>query len=486
MKAWSQLKALHADRRGAIAPVMILCFIFFGFMVIMILNTGQVVGDKIRVQNGADAAAMVQGDWTASHLNTMSMNNVALTQSYTALVVSTTVLQVVTDFMQRAQGTKDAIMAHAEIACAILLWGYAACVEAYEAYTIPCDIAIAAGATYLARYDPMYGIWAGRANVSALNAMNDYLVQSLPDRVGRIATQMLPYNDIDSVFYYPPCDTSVTGCRADRSIQGSRLPVDGGAIGRGAAFKELCDAASTGSDGSHRLNFDKLGYPRGKGPYTSGGSSSNPHVRDYISQETGLGLMLELFYWTYPVRDPLLGTEFAPIYDDPQSVEDNNFTTTMNSNWNTACGGGADIAVGLASGLVGGLVPTPYLLKGNTIGALMGGGYAGQIASMLSGTEDFQFLAYAARRHRSIVSVDLYDTAMKADYGYGQSYVFNPSSSDLYTQNWQAMLMPSKWMDQPSQVLDGLDQRAASDFNELVTVMKRGGNTDAFKVVNVH
>jgi hypothetical protein len=356
---------------------------------------------------------------------------------------------------------------------------------------------------YLAKYQPWNGVSAGRATIQALNKMNDNLVDSLPARVGRVATNTIELNNIDSLFFYPPCHSG-SECNGARSMQGSSLPVGG----RGSGFAEMCLAAMKGSDGSARLNFDRLGYPRDKGPYTGGGSSDNPHVKDYISKETksydfsvlldfsghielSLGEELARFKSKYPYPEWIWGTENSPLLQGTQTEDDNEFTRALEGAWNGICFAGG--IGGLLGATIGGLLPTPYMLAGGDglvgLGNLLGlGGAMGTISAACTRLpEDFHFLAYAARTTQSRISAGgVYISALPRDYAYGQSCVFNPQSLDLYTQDWQSKMMRATHMDQPGDVIAAMENQAPDPFSDLVEALKRAGNTDAFKIINVH
>lgn len=502
MSSKTLLHRLHADCRGAIAPVMILAFIFFGFMVVMILNTGQAVGDKVRVQNGADTAAMIQGDWTARYLNTMSMNNVALTQSFTAMVTSGTTAFVVTKFGVKAAKTGIDIMIRGNEVCAGAGPFYEICILPFVLKALPAGIAVAYSVAYLSKYDPYGGAAVGRGTVAALNRMNDRLVESLPDRIRRVATGVLELDDMDRFFFFPPCPAATAGCGGDRSMQGSSLPVDLDQVTRGLAAADLCNAAEHGSNGSSRLNFKRLGYADDTGPYTGGGSSSNPHVRDYISKETeiagiSLGRALQLYKWAYPYPEPWWGTSSSSLYDEDQSEDENDFTRTMNDFWPAACVAAAGVAAlgGGIGDIIGGSLPRPYQLAGlagtaANLAGLAGGSFSaggplGKI-SVACPFQNFHFLAYAARTTHHRISASIYESALPRDYAYGQACVYNPNSFDLYTQDWQSKMMPAKHMDHLDVVLNELDARAPDEFRELVDALKRAGNAAAFRVVNVH
>src|ERR1043165_1646017 len=213
----------------------------------------------------------------------MTMNNVALTQSLVALVAAATAAEAALDLGQRALRTALDINLRRMEVCG----GFWPCHAYYFARMEPAIRTTLRTAEFVERYDPLGGAETARATIAALNRMNDALADSLPARVGRAASAMLAPNDIDSVFYYLPCTPGAGTCRGSRQIEGSDLPIQRGS--RVLAFRELCAAAQKGSDGAHRATFERLGYPRNRGPLTAGGSSFTPHVRDYISREAGLG-----------------------------------------------------------------------------------------------------------------------------------------------------------------------------------------------------
>ena len=281
---------LHRDEGGAIAPLMILLFLFFLYWIVSVFNTGQLSVDKSRVQDGADVAAMVHADWTARALNTMTMNNVALSQNLVALVASATVLEAELDLGARALETGTTI-----IEMSAICDGFPPCLAYYAARAAPAFATIAQLYEYERRYDAHHGIEVASETIAALNRMNDDLVRSMPRVAGDAIRVSLAPNDIDSVFVYKPCEHG-DGC-GSTALLGRDLPVRTGL--RELAYLELCDAAANGSDGSSRLNYEKLGYPRNKGPLKAGGGGGKS-VKDFISRDTGLGLIYQEFYAAYP------------------------------------------------------------------------------------------------------------------------------------------------------------------------------------------
>ncbi len=457
--------SLHRDTRGAIAPLMILLFLFFLYWTVSVFNAGQLSLDKMRTQNGADVAAMVHADWTARGLNTMSMNNVALSQNLVALVASASVVEAELDLGARALETGSAILA-ASAVCQ----GFPPCLAYYAARAAPAFATVAQLYDYERRHDARKGVTVARATIESLNRMNDDLVRSMPRIAGNAIKASLAPNDIDAVFVYKPCENG-EGC-GGAGGSGRDLPVDRGS--RAQAYLELCDAAENGSNGRSRLNYEKLGYPRDKGPLKAGGSRNMP-VKDYISRQTGLGLIYQQFYAAYPFPEPYLGTTIPPLFLEPQTLASNDFTLKFDRNWNLACFGG--VAGGMLG--LGSVVPTPYGLSGALpmIGAL---------GSRFEDADDFKILAVAARKRRRMAVVNLFEQAMETDYAYAQSWVFNPSAADLYTQDWQGQSAPATFMDRPGEVAAAMQGRAPGAFGDLQSLFRRSGNVDAFKAVNQH
>lgn len=82
------IKRLHRDERGFLSPIILYMTIALALMIVWILNTGQMIYDKQRTQDTADAAALVHADWEARYLNIMAMNNVASSQATVVMATS--------------------------------------------------------------------------------------------------------------------------------------------------------------------------------------------------------------------------------------------------------------------------------------------------------------------------------------------------------------------------------------------------------------
>ena len=128
---------------------------------------------------------------------------------------------------------------------------------------------------------------------------------------------------------------------------------------------------------------------------------------------------------------------------------------------------------------LGGVLPTPYAISGTVPGT-------GAIGSRFEQADDFKILALAARKRRGMAAVNLFEQAMDTDFAYAQAWVFNPTSADLYTQNWQSQLTPATFMNRPSEVESAMQGHTTSDFRDLRAMFGKSGNTDAFQALNQH
>ncbi len=79
---------LNKRRRGAVAMMAVAGMIPAATILAANMNSGQMTNDRRVVQDGADALAMMHGDWTARALNIISMNQVGATQALTVAIGS--------------------------------------------------------------------------------------------------------------------------------------------------------------------------------------------------------------------------------------------------------------------------------------------------------------------------------------------------------------------------------------------------------------
>ncbi|MFT7459834.1 MAG: Flp pilus assembly protein TadG, partial [Planctomycetota bacterium] len=81
MKAF-RLAPQGQRQSGQILVMFLISLLALVLVVLMVVNTGDQVAKKARVQNAVDAVVISEASWIARSLNMMSMNNVAITQAF--------------------------------------------------------------------------------------------------------------------------------------------------------------------------------------------------------------------------------------------------------------------------------------------------------------------------------------------------------------------------------------------------------------------
>jgi len=76
------LRRFREDERGAAAFLMVCGMVPLVLLVFFMVNTAKSINDKNRAQDAADAIALAHATETARALNTISMNQVTLTQTF--------------------------------------------------------------------------------------------------------------------------------------------------------------------------------------------------------------------------------------------------------------------------------------------------------------------------------------------------------------------------------------------------------------------
>lgn len=475
--AFPDIRSLHQDRTAALAPLYGFILLFFAWGMATTLNTGEVAYDKIRTQNAADALALAHAEQAARDLNVMSMNNMALVQMLTVSAVTFTLMETLADIQLRAATAQVKIVRSAASKCGInpYCWALHAAISMQVLTT-----QIKALQVYL-RYRPEKGFSTSQRMIDGLNRMNDHLVQSFPRRSGEIMKLLMKENRIDSVFTYPPCRRGGgSDCRGGVD-EGGDLPVERGAVQSVAAHMEICRGAEKGADGDHRQDYTVHGYPRGKGPYTAGGSSGKPHLRDHVEAETGLSWLLPFFgEATLRFWDPLI--RFGSTkYRQRQKARDNDFTRRMNRNWTAVCGGMG----GVTSSVLGAVFkfPKPYWLKGRPEATVL----APVLGPMAQDTDKLAFLILAAKERGPRFNPEEFGERSHPYHAYAQAMVYNPVSYDLFTSRWKARLVPAKFMDQPGQVADALrNSTGAGQFRIVSEIILRARGSRQWSQVNAH
>jgi hypothetical protein len=468
--------SLHRDRTAALAPLYGFILLFFAWGMAATLNTGEVAYDKIRSQNAADAIALAHAEQAARDLNVMSMNNMALTQMLVVSAVTFTLSETLLDIERRGVEGLAKVLRSAR-RCGPNGWCWA--LHAFIAGQIAT--AMADAGLIALRYRPDKGFVTSQKLIGALNRMNDYLVNSFPRRSGELITLLLDENRIDAAYTYPPCQTGGKSQCRGKIGEGGDLPVERTALSAAAAHTELCTGAERGSDGRYRTDFLDHGYPRNKGPYTAGGSSSNPHLRDHVNRQTGLSWLLPFFgEYTLRLWDPLI--RFGSTkYSQKQTSKQNDFTRRMDRNWSLVCGtGGSVFAAG--AGFIFNL-PQTYWLKGRPTAAAL----SPILGTLGFDTEKLSYLTITAKLRGERFNPKEFGERQDPYHAYAQAMVYNPVSFDLYTSKWKARLVPSSLMDQPQPVVQALQTRSGNGlFDLLPRIVQAARGSNQWSLVNAH
>ncbi|MEP9374717.1 pilus assembly protein TadG-related protein [Mesorhizobium sp. KR1-2] len=540
----SALARLHRDERGFLSPIILFMTIALAYMIIWILNTGQMIYDKQRTQDTADAAALVHADWGARYLNIMAMNNVASSQATVILATSTAlelatlelaarsgvILAELADFTSGSDlGGPPLYLPKCMFYEPIPLVGpiiYAAC-AGFQAIRGIGAVRAGAYAVYVhGKYNPPGLIAKSKAIIDAMNKMNDYLVDSYPERVGSEALNLVRVNGADHLVFHPACQNGAT-CSRSKEGQGGDLPVDKGGIKGTVAYAEMCMAMSDGTTSfgpglSMRAEYANRGFPNGKGPLTGGGVDGR-HIRDYVNDESSMSTELPFFYvwyeafgpgyWTsIPVKalikqfNPKLGffggllidgamgalklftgidlgafnpfqypIDKPPRYEEEQTAEKNDFTRKFDNIWGQVCGAGGGIASAI------GILPTPYWLKGREVFAF------DPITMRKTGDQlkPYRALAVVSRSPRARLQSKKFTEKTPA-FAYAESWVHNYTSFDLYTQDWRASLAPTSLADDVSTLSQTIKRSPAADSYKVLTGAFDKGGAGAWSVVNTH
>ncbi|MGH9384806.1 MAG: pilus assembly protein TadG-related protein [Vicinamibacterales bacterium] len=116
----SLIARLHRDDDGAISFLGVVGAAAFACLLLLIVNTGYATSGKIEMQNAADATAISGATWVARGLNVISMNNVTQTQ----LLAVALIIPALDDAMTDA----ELVLQVQEKACLALTVGAPACV----------------------------------------------------------------------------------------------------------------------------------------------------------------------------------------------------------------------------------------------------------------------------------------------------------------------------------------------------------------------
>jgi len=526
MKNW--LIKFHANDRGQILPIALVGMFGMVLLLAYILNTGQKISDRTRVQNAADAAAMTQASWAARSLNVMSMNNVGMTQMFTVFMVSQAAAQSL------VRGEKELLRQVQEVysfwnricsplkAVPVVGGGlYAGCMAGpMAAITAVVTPAAAYGAAYEVYFRPFtHGLPTSLNLVRAFGVMNRRLVRDFPAKTAKIQNQIGTENHLSALHLYPVCDDSIdeSSCSAD-NFMGSDLPVTNQGFAFIGAVLDICNAADKGTVDGHKQAFTEHGYPKGKGPYTAGGEGASP-LLDHVNREPLFGfdvpgLEPSIYNWWRYIKSISGNVAKIETFGKYRYDGSGEFEKVMKNSWNSICKNTPSLpgtintasktlsatrpalgALGNIGNSIGGIIPDAfkpqnllpgtYMLKGAVPGLMAGSVYNSDDLSVLTiAAQDDRYKMLNAQLSTPVVNAD--GDSSPVSYAFSQATVYNPISHDLYTQYWTARLAPISLLKGHKQQLTAeLRDRSPFDFSVVRRLLDQATD-DQLGWISVH
>lgn len=281
------------------------------------VNTSQMIDDRRQVQDASDALATMHGAWSARAMNVISMNNVTAAQLASVAVGSEALLFTISELQfTAAMATLHITVIHLGSHCPprtpfpanlveAVVWT-APCTAWHLGVNVPAANAFIRAADIENDFDPEHGLATAKKALEAIDGMNRALAARHPRAMREIAEHYHDILEIDAHHFADPCDgEGVENCRASNSSDGMALPLrtalDRPVSDPSLAYARLAMVMETGTT-LVDTTFYERGFPLGSGPLSTGGSSTNPHLKDHINHITGIGDELHEFKHFYTSR----------------------------------------------------------------------------------------------------------------------------------------------------------------------------------------
>ncbi len=482
----------HSDERGAVAFITIVAAIPLTLMMFYMVNSAKAVNDRTRNQDAADMAVLAHAGEGARAMNTISMNQVSLTQAWTVTATAGTLNDLLV-----AQG----LLLIAESA-AVVANGLKYC-KGPPPWIAICAARLAVTEGFIVshgvralnisnKYDPRDSYKAGKKSMLALNAMNNAVVDRYAKAAGFTASVVAKSANVKDLYFDNHCRSNCGNANitVKKHRMGMSLPVDKnpfpkaqlnfcaalhfGTVGAGVSlpFPGFSSIGASLKNGSYL----KRKFPPLKGPMRSG-KGGRTGMTDYINRQTGIGSLLTDNYKLSRNKLTLWMASstwsFAKAgWPTKQKKDSNYYTQWMALKTAAACA--APQAVGaIFNKMAFSPIPSYDLFhpKGVTIVKLFPG--------IDDFTDDYKILGFTYRRPNKRWALKVFkgpkQSAQKGFYTYSQGLIYNPDEMGLYSQNWQAKLIPAKRMQggKLSTVTSNMGSYASSNFKDLQTDLNR-------------
>ena len=484
-------KVLRRRRRGAVAMLAVATMLPLTGMMAASINSGQMVEDRRHVQDASDALSRMHGTWTARSMNILSMNSVSTTQLLTVALGSESLMGTLVEQQIAVAAALGHIASHAGRECQSRFpydpWP-AICAPWHAAVAVPAGIAEYRLIRIWTRYDPDHGIDVARKGLEAMEQMNRAIIERFPRAMNEIGSDYADVLGIDEFHFTEPCEGSLSkNCESGRTRDGMSLPIQQGGF---QARLERCTFMMTGMT-LKGTTFYTRGFPIGRGPMRYGGSSSEPELKPFINEETGVGEMLHDFkdfydsnwsdlprYWFSGFTDH---PSWANLQGEQEEDGPNSFTRRYDAKYASICAMESQSIPNVWGFLP--ILEAPVPTSWELIDVPILGAPVFEPEDM---PDAFKILALSSKDKSRRLGDSVFANRSDAHVGYGQSGVYNPDGASLYSQNWHQRMMEADRMDQPSTLANHLQNKAHNDFDELIDMLQQIGNAAGWERIHAH
>lgn len=481
LKRWVFLK----DESGAVAFLTVAAVVPLALMMFYMVNTAKLIHEKSRTQDAADMIALVHAAEGARSLNTMSMNQVTMTQAF-AVGVTASTLKDVLDIQTGLDAAAAAMVGVYVAKCTakypptnpITGAMFAACNAPNVVLGIEVGIHTSRTVSMKSKYKPQDSFRRASEAVRALNAGNREIINRYPEAVSEAAKKIAQTAKVSDIYFDEGClyPGTATSCNPADQRLGMELPVDRDNFNAEIHF---CVAAHVGTGGFDipisvpgvpnvggivmNGSYLKRGFPPFKGPLMNGGK----HIVDHVNDETKVGELLEDFYKM--AKKKSLNDFFIPLPFTMDKLEDFMiqwpFKQTKNNNVFTVWAYAKVMleCLGMPSNI--GISNLPDIEKYHPM-------FHGIMPKLFPGVDDFNMrfkpLAFSGRLANKRWAPEVFEDSNSGFFAYAQSIIYNPDEIGLYSQNWQAKLIAAKKLEFTTYLVhQRMATRAPRGFKDL-------------------
>lgn len=558
MSIFSNIKGVitkfRNDNRGTIGFITIVSLIPLTLMLFYMVNSSKAIHEHTRTQDAADMVALAHASEAARSLNTLSMNQVSMTQAFASgvtggslipIIFAHEILVALAIAMSLKEGNSICNPYKSIPIVGTILYG--ACMVptliTVERFT---ENGIRAAAIFFT-HDPHNALKVASDSVNALNAKNKALLDRFPEAASISAKQVAQSAEVTTIYFDENCKdpgaAATCNSASDKERLGMNLPVEKNVF---AGYPRFCAGLFFGTGGADlgSLNlggvsqslgaslfngsYVKRGFPTLKGPMLYGGDSETPNLRDFVSKETRIGDILK-DYWRLvdnkSLYDGVLGGPLIALSAaaaalaaaDALGLPTGELQDTVDDLLDEVLNAVGPILRAKSPGQAGAInypyeqteernvykdlvnVRTANMCIGDPVGKFtdaIGMSGVSSIASVVTGalpnvdvyhpmdedvvpsiqpglsdySDSYKPLAFVYRKPNKRWSPSVFKDTNKGFYTYSEALVYNPDEIGLYSQNWQARLIPAEKMaSKLSEIVTRMNRKAPSAFKNGLT-----------------